>query len=110
MKAKFIKHNNPRQALGITQKNFDNFDQFMEWLYEYVVPDFYNMPNGPKLKKKIKSLVVGTGFNIPEDLYDYIGNKIIPIVKVQNLNSGDINFWPYLLRMKYDLPQSNNNL
>ena len=112
MRAKFIKHNNPRDTLGIgilNKRDFNSYEEFIDWLYRYLIPDFYNIPNGPKLWDQIKKLIMEEKLTvIPQELYYYITNGIIPDVKINGMNIGS---WKALdLRKKYPFPLYNKDL
>ena len=111
MKAKFIKHNNPRGTLDIgilAKKIFKTNEEYIDWLYKYVVPDFYGMENGPDLWNKIKNYIKIHWGNMPDPLVDYISKKIEPYIKItqeeKNLH------WPILLRKKYPFSSWNDEL
>lgn len=110
MKVKFIKHKNPRQTLGadiLNKRNFNSYEEFIEWLYKYVVPNYYGMPNGPELWNKIKNISLEEKYTvIPRSLFDYIQYTIFPDIKIKKgkyfypLNEEE-GWDPYDLRERY---------
>ena len=110
MKAKFIKHKNPRRSLGLDplfKREFDSKEDFVDWLYRYLVPNFYGMPNGLKLWKHIMNMLKEEGSgNIPSKLFGYIHEEIIPNITVDGISETDtllftLSGYTLLLRQKY---------
>ena len=103
MKAKFIKHHNPRKTLGLDpleRRNFSSFKEFLDWLYYYVVPNFYNMDNGPKLWNKIINNT-GKGLYLPQDLFNYLLNNIIFECKIGKDKGANDYAWLSEISNKY---------
>ena len=113
MKAKFIRHNDARKSLGVdilSKREFDSYEEFINWLYRYAVPDFYKMDNGPKLWNLIKRTVKRQGTLIPIELYEYIVNEIKPSIQIKNYDITYMGWDPEHLRGKYPFPVSNKDL
>ena len=105
MKAKFIKHKNPREALGLdplSKRDFKSMEEFVDWLYKYMVPNFYNMPNGPDLYALIKKKLKSGDSYMPGEFYNYIRLTILPEVKINGKTELQKTIWfPQYLREKY---------
>ena len=89
MKAKFIKHKNPRVSLGLdplSKRDFESYDEFLDWLHDYIIPNYYNIPNGPELSRKIEKIADEEDLLIPEDLYNYILYEIMPDITIKEIN------------------------
>ena len=102
MKAKFIRHNDPRKTLGISpalKRDFINREEFVDWMYRYLVPDFYGIPNGPELEAKVRSKLRGTTNYIPQDFFVYVRDFIIPEINIKIGISG----WVQGLRSRFGL-------
>lgn len=91
MKAKFVKHNDPRQALGVSplqRRNFRDKEDFLEWLVNFYIPDFYGVRDNDWyfLNKIIGSMMLDNGVfcNLPARLYD----SILKIIKEAEKESG----------------------
>lgn len=111
MRAKFIKHKNPRKSLGLdmlSKRDFDSYEEFVDWVYKYLIPNFYGMPNGPELYKKIIKTVRKEGSIIPQDVFNYIFYKIKPNIKIKGQT---MSHWSSRdIRSKYPFPRYNKDL
>lgn len=114
MRAKFIKHKDPRKTLGLSildKREFNSYEEFIDWLYKYLVPHFYGMKNGPELWYKIKKLIKRDNTIIPQELYEYINEEIGNDVKISRIPLSDQGGWqPSDLRERYSFPTSNTKL
>ena len=112
MKAKFIKHNTARTALGVdvlSQRDFKSYNEFINWLYDYIVPSFYGIPKGRELWNKIKKIVKREDSYIPWDLLNYIGREIIPWIKI-NGEKDRIRSYYIDLRNKFPFSPYNSDI
>lgn len=115
MKAKFIKHKDPRRVLGLdrlSRRSFQTFKDFIDWVYLYVVPDFYHMPHGTKLYDLIKRKVVKEGTDIPWDLYYHICDNILREVTITQEDSMYLTCsrFPTPLRTRFPFSDDNSIL
>ena len=113
MKAQFIRHKDPWRALGLSilnKRNFKNSEEFITWLYKYVVPDFYGMSNGRDLYHKLKTILGGSGLAVPHELYEYIEYKIVPEISFEDGTTPEVLGWPLLLRGMYPFSEFNDDL
>lgn len=74
MKAKFIKHNNPRNALGLgpNRRNFKDELDFTRWAILKFLPYYYGAVKKEEISKKIKEELGNSGSVLPDSLYESI--------------------------------------
>lgn len=118
MRGKFIRHNNARSALNIDplKRIFNSEEEFVDWLYKYVVPDYYGIPLGMKLWEKILEELKNNLVNIPRKLFYFIENEILPHIKIKGMADLQVLMfdYTYLLRKKWPFSSAdagdNNNI
>ena len=81
MKAKFIKHSNPRETLGISldKRKFIDGEDFARWATHIFIPIYYNAPNLKLALEEFmrnKSLPINKGNAFPSDLFSRLYNII----------------------------------
>ena len=105
VKAKFIKYKDPRRSLGLnilSKRDFKSYEEFVDWLYNYLIPHYYNMPNGPKLWKKMREITELEKSYVPNDFLDYFKKELEKEIKIEG--RPPLIHWIYFLNKKwYDL-------
>ena len=110
MRTKFIKHRNPRRNLGLGplhRRNFKSIEDFINWLFNYLIPDFYGMENGPELWEKVEKITKEENTLIPEDLFQYIEYNIIRDILINDLSRGKTLNYDYMSDLKDKIHEYN---